>query len=238
MRKLTAIIVALVASLAVAGIAYAIDVNQTMDIKTTGSKGTKKKPKKQKLDVNLTLHAKDATKDGTFGTTNVVLYLDKYLTFQYAKFPKCSETVVATSEASCPSGSKVGGGSADAVAAGGRIQVHPTINAYNGGGGNLYLKLNAGAGDQIDTSGVIPAKIKNASGLYGKKLVVALPTKFYQPIAGIFATLTRFQVTINKTYKKTPYVASTGCKKGKYNFKGAFTFTDNSSVTVTDTSKC
>ncbi len=98
---------------------------------------------------------------------------------------------------------------------------------------------------------MIVGKLKNSSGSYGKKLVVTIPDNLQQPLPGVFATLTSFITTINKTtarksnnkrsknYKvKVPYVGLRGCTKKKLKYKGVFVFTDDTKVTATDTSKC
>jgi hypothetical protein len=66
---------------------------------------------------------------------------------------------------------------------------------------------------------------------------VPIPAKYQQQL-GLFITLQKFDVTINKTYRGLAYVQSTGCTGGKYTFGGAYTYTDGTTFQTTSTSKC
>ena len=65
-----------------------------------------------------------------------------------------------------------------------------------------------------------------------------IPAKL-QNNSGLFVTINRFNTVISsKTYRGTPYVASTGCTGGKYSFRGDFLLTDNTKDSVSTTTRC
>ncbi len=245
MRKAVLISTAAAATIGLGGatIAQAIDVNQGLTVKTTGSKGTKAKPKAIKLAVTTTTNAKDPALDGTYGTTKAVIHFDKNLKFNNAKFPTCTVAVVnATPKGTgCAKGSKVSIDKGSAAKAQGgtgasAIKANPAIIAFNGPSNTLILKLVSPAGE-FDATGTIVAKLSSDKGKYGKKLVVPIPKKYYDQF-GIKITLQKFATVVSATYKKTPYVVSTGCTRGKYQFAGDFTFTDGTKASAKSTSKC
>lgn len=237
MRKVAT--VGLAASLAVVGIvgpAAAIEGKQGLKVAVSpsSSKGaSKKKPKNIGLKVTTTLVP--GANDKNFATKQAVLYFDKNITFNGAKFKSCTAAAVQQSEASCPSGSKVGSGSAEGSALG--IKQALKVAAFNGPKGKtLLLHVTGSAPLAIDS--VIEAKLGKASGKYGYKLTVPIPANLQQPIPGTFATLTSFITNVKAKTGSTPYVGLTGCTKKKLNFGGDFTFTDGTKQKVTTTAKC
>jgi len=239
MRKV-AVLVAMVATavFSIVGIAYAVEKTQYLTTTTTGGKGSKSKPRAIKLRVNTGVSANVEAENGTFANSKTTISLDRNLRFNNRKFPYCSEQRVLTDEDSCPAASRVGKGSVRAVAGpGGNVKVAPRVTAYNARGNKLLLKLTKAPGDPVDSTGVIVGTLKNASGRYGKKLEVPIPAKYQQQL-GLFITLQQFDVTINKTYRRVPFVQSTGCTGGSYKFAGAYTYTDGTTFRTTSTSKC
>lgn len=238
MRKSALIAATAAASFSVAAVAHAIDVNQGLDIKTTGVKGTATKLSPLKLDVTTSTNAKDPSKDGTFATKRAVIFFDKNLKFNNRKFPTCTLATVASKPERCPAGSKVGAGFARATVGPGQLKVNPTVVAYNAANNKINLKLVKKAGE-VDSSGVLVGTLKSATGIYGSKLDVPIPAKLQNQL-GLAITLTKFNTVIsNKKIKGFAYANSRGCNSnGKYNFKGTFTYSDGTSATAKDTSLC
>jgi hypothetical protein len=236
MRKV-ALLTALCAMLfGAVGVAYAaVTADQGLKVVTKGKKGTKAKPSAITLSVTTTTKGNGSSPDGTFGTKQAVIHFDKNLKFNNTKFPTCDAQTVASDATKCPAGSKVGTGSADAqINPEPGLKAHPSIEAYNGPSGQFFLKLIRGSGDAVDSSGVISAKLASDTGKYGKKLIVTIPALFYYQL-GLPITLQRFLTDVKATYKKTPYVVSTGCTGGKYNFGGDFTFVQVDKTTKAET---
>jgi hypothetical protein len=245
MRKVAMLTALCAVVFGVVSVAYAVDVNQGLEVKTTGKKGTKAKPKPIRLSVTTTTAAKDPALDGTYGTTKAVIHFDKNLYFnaldKKLKWPSCTEAMVNANEAACPKGSKVSvdkGSGAKAQGGTGptAIKANPAIHAYNGGGGNLILKLISPPGE-FNATGTIVAKLSKDKGKYGYKLTVPIPQKYYDQF-GIKITLQRFATIVNGTYKGKGYVVSRGCTGGKYSFAGDFTYTDGTAASAKSTSKC
>jgi len=234
MRKVAfAAAVAALATVGIAGPAYAVNADQTVAVKTTPSKaGTKKKPKRIKMKVTTTTTPKD---DTAFATKKAVIFFDKNIVFGGAKFKSCTAAQVQQSEASCPAGSKVGKGTAQGKALG--ITQNLTVTAFNGPSGKSVL-LHVVGSSPLAIDSVIDAKLSKASGKFGYKLTVPIPDNLQQPIPGTYATLTQFITTVDGTAKSTPYVGLAGCSGGKLNFKGVFDYTDGTSQTATSTQKC
>ena len=236
MRKLPLLVVfALALALGVAGIAQAVNSKQNMTVKLAKNKaGTPTKPADVgKLTVDLSI-AVDST-DTPFATSNVVLFFDKNLVFNNAKFKTCTQAQVRARAAACKA-AKVGGGVAQGQALGQTEDLK--VDAYNGPKSNLLLHVTKVSGP-LDIDEVIVGKLAKASGAYGKKLVVTIPPNLQQPIAGVYATLTKFLTTVGGTQKKVPYIALKGCPKNKkLKIHGDFKFTDGSTQKIDKTVAC
>ena len=236
MRKLTlAAVAAVVALCAVVGIAQAVSPATSMKASVSPSKkGTTKKPKNVKLNVELI--TTPSAGDAPFATKSTVVHFDKNLKFGAKYLKSCSSSQVQGDDTKCPKGSKVGTGSAQGVALG--LTENLTVTAYNGPGGNK-LELLVDGQSPLQIHAVIEGKLQKDSGLYGQKLVVAIPETLQQPAPGAYATLTDFKTSVKGTgSKKRPYVGLAGCTKKTLNFKSDFVFTDGSQSTASTTSKC
>lgn len=192
-----------------------------MKVKPASSKGgSKKKPRSNGLAVTL-----NADPAGDYAAKRAIVSLDRRFKFNTSKFPSCKQSVVQANPAKCPSGSKVGTGKAvGIVAALGNLRSDLVVTAYNGGNNKLFMRVETDEPVLIES--VLVGTLKSASGKYGKKLDVAIPENL-QNIAGAIPTLTHFFLNVRKTHKRTPYVQSTGCNKGKWHFAAQVFYTDN-----------
>jgi hypothetical protein len=247
MRKLlVGATLALVAALAVAGVASAVDAQQAIDVKITNNKaGTKEKPKSVgKLNVVTTTTPGPGSPAGTFATTKATIFFDKNLVFNAKAFKECkpankSAPVGSDVKAKCAS-AKIGAGKAAGQATVGG-QENLTVTAYNGSAkanGDRWFYLHVEGSVPLKIDSVIAATLKRATGDYGYKLDVPIPANLVQPLTGITATLLNFSTSVGGTSKGVPYVGLKGCSGGKLKFKGTFVYTDNTSKTVTDTAAC
>jgi hypothetical protein len=235
MRKLTLLAVAAVTALCVVGIAQAVTPTTALKASVSPStKGTATKPKNVKLNVELITTPTPGQPD--FATKSTVVHFDKNLKFGGKNLKSCSSTQVQTNDTKCPKGSKVGSGSATGMALG--LTENLTVTAYNGPSGNK-LELLVDGQSPLQIHSVIEGKLQKDTGLYGQKLVVAIPETLQQPAPGAFATLTDFKTSVKGTgSKKRPYVGLAGCAKKTLNYKSDFVFTDGTTSTATTTSKC
>ena len=92
--------------------------------------------------------------------------------------------------------------------------------------------------NQLQIDSILPSTLTKDTGKYGTKLSVTIPQVLQQPVPNVYATLTQFVTSINKTYKGVPYIGLTGCSGGKLHFGGDFTFTDGSVLKAVTTAKC
>jgi hypothetical protein len=236
MKKLMlAAVVVLTAALGVAGVASAIQGSQAISVKLLSNKaGTKDKPRSVgKLTVTTTTTPAPG-EEGKFATKTAVIFFDKNLVFSGSKFKTCAASQVVSDDSKCPAGSLVGTGSSTARFAGQTVAL--TVKAYNGPGGNKLSLLVNNANFGIHNA--LQGTLNNATGAYGKKLTVTIPTNLQSPLPGQFATLTVFLTRVGGTSKGVPYVGLKGCSGGKLKFKGTFNYTDNTSKTVTTTANC
>jgi hypothetical protein len=235
MRKLTLTAAAAVTAIGAVGVAQA--VTPTTAIKASVSptkKGTKKKPKNVKLNVELI--TQPAPGDPAFATRSTVVHFDKNIKFDGKHLKSCSQSQVQTDDTKCPKGSRVGSGTATGSALG--LTENLTVTAYNGPGGTK-IELLVDGQTPLQIHQVIEGKLQSDSGKYGKKLVVAIPEALQQPAPGAYATLTDFKTSVKGTgSKKRPFVGLAGCTKKRLNYKSDFVFTDGTTSTATATSKC
>jgi hypothetical protein len=235
MRKLTLTAAAAVTAIGAVGVAQA--VTPTTAIKASVSptkKGTKKKPKNVKLNVELI--TQPAPGDPAFATRSTVVHFDKNIKFDGKHLKSCSQSQVQTDDTKCPKGSRVGSGTATGSALG--LTENLTVTAYNGPRGTK-IELLVDGQSPLQIHQVIEGKLQSDSGKYGKKLVVAIPDALQQPAPGAYATLTDFKTSVKGTgSKKRPFVGLAGCTKKRLNYKSDFVFTDGTTSTATATSKC
>jgi len=146
MRKVALMCVAtFVGALGITAVASAIQGTQTVSLSLQNKNaGTKAKPRSVgKLTVVTT--TTPVAGEPPFATSRAVIHFDKNIVFGSSKFPSCSQSVVQSDPTKCPSGSKVGSGSATAQPSTGG-QVLPKIAAYNSSTvytGNMRASYNS-----------------------------------------------------------------------------------------------
>lgn len=232
-------IVATGLALVVAGtpVALAATKDQKIDGTISPTKaGTKAKPRNASLSITLTTPAPPAGKQ--FATERAKISLPRGLKFNGAKFPECTAAKLQSGgPAACPSGSKIGSGSANATALNGQINAALTVTAFNASKGKKLLLLVRGS-QPIQINSVIEGTLKSTtSASYGSILDVTLPANL-KSIAGAQPTLTKFVTKISATRNKVGYIQSTSCPSGGWKFKAALTFTDGDTGTGTDKVTC
>lgn len=235
MRKLTLTAAAAVTAIGAVGVAQAVTPTTAMKASVSPTKkGTKKKPRNVKL--NIELITQPNPNDPAFATRTTVVHFDKNIKFDGKHLKSCSAAQVQADATKCPKGSKVGTGSATGTALG--LTEALTVAAYNGPAGTK-IELLVDGSSPLQIHQVIEGKLQSDSGKFGKKLSVAIPEGLQQPAPGAYATLTDFKTSVKGTgSKKRPFVGLAGCTKKTLNYKTDFVFTDGTTSTATTTSKC
>jgi len=241
MRRIALLaLVAFAAALIPASSAFAINSTQKFAASVSPAKaGTKKKPTGVTLKVRPYFDDITADAAAPFATQFANVFFDKNLVFNGKSFPSCANLKVLNSASSCPSGAKVGKGTAAGSALGAVENL--TVTIYNGPGGNKVELLVDGS-SPLAIHSVIEGTLSKQTGQYGWLLKVPVPADLQQPAPSVFATLTNFDTTISasvkKKGKKIPYVGLTGCTNKKLNFGYTGQYTDSTSQTVGITQAC
>jgi hypothetical protein len=215
------IVVAAVAALTVAGGATAAiaqtATSPTLKVTVKPVKaGTKKKPK------NSSIHLVVDNPDHTRTLSTLTITMPKTLKVSGKGFKTCSEaTLNASGTASCPAGSKVGSGTADALLGVNTptpTALHFVVTAFVGGAKKINFYLH---------STTVPVNVVSPGRVSGRKLIVTVPQAAQQPVPGTFAGLVNLNTTLKGKAKKHLLIASIGCKGGKDRFKAHLAFANN-----------
>lgn len=191
--------------------------------------GTKTGPKPVTLTTLIT-----SGPPGEYAAASALVSLDKHFKFNTTKFATCTETQVF--DGKCGAKAKVGSGTATAVvAAANNVASNLTVTAFNGKNNTLYILLDTK--NPIPVRGVMVGKLKNATGKFGKKLDVTIPQSL-QSVSGFTPTLTSFRLKIGAVSKGVPYIQSTGCSAGKWNFAAVVNYNDGTKGEGTSSAKC
>jgi hypothetical protein len=242
MKKLA---IAVTGALALGGVGAAVSSAVNPDITMSASisptkHGTKKKPRKVKLQVNLA--TTPAAGEQPFAASRTVVHLPKELVFNGKAFATCSKATVLDNNTKCPAKSRVGSGSAVGTSRALGVTENLTVKAFNGPGGNkLELLVDSEPGSAVDIHAVLEGILSKDSGKYGKKLTVDIPQDLQTPAPNTYATLESFKTTINAVTgkKKQPYVGIASCKTKSMAFGVDYTYQpDGTTKSTTTTAKC
>ena len=198
---------------------------QKFTAKVSPSKaGTKKKPQAVSLSANPYFDdiAPDLGREVQFATVNANVFFPKGGVYNGKYFPSCAPTTVFQDESRCPRGSLVG----TAVGRGLGLGLDETVKGK-------FFNLPGGKGETLLVTGESPLIIREIVGatlttlsdpLYRYKLTFSVPQNLQSPAPGVIAAVMAFNTKIPVQYvtkkkKKIPYLASSGCTGGKWNFK-------------------
>jgi hypothetical protein len=237
LRKYLIVALAAVLSIAAASIALAANAAPDVTAKLTPAKaGTKKKPKNS----TLALHVKNNQTDATVDTITVNVGKNVKLNGKGFKF--CTANTLNTKgKSACPSGSKAGGGTANAVLGPGHVPLKFTVDAYVGSKNTIIFYTQQVGGT---VSKALVGKVSKASGNFGSKIVIKIDEDLQQPAPGVYSSLVDLTTTLKAKKGKHFLVSSVGCAKKKHNFGVKFGFAPNAtfpatgSAAGTTTSKC
>lgn len=263
--------VAMIAVLAVAVAAYAVPSSETtIDFSSSATPknaGTKKKPKKTNVSINID----EATTSGQGSpqtTTDVTIKLPstlKWFGSRWANSKRCDglRAQNATSDSVCPKGSKVGSGTVRATSQEDLSQPKVTENfkltAYVLKGGtnpdpdpSQPRRVKAGSlglwleGDPFPITLMLVGRIDQKNS----RIRIHIPTTAQEPAPGTPFGIERLRFKLNgkttvrkrsrgRTVRRTyGVVSSVGCKNKNWTTKASFKFRDGANRTETDRSSC
>jgi hypothetical protein len=227
LRKYLIVALAAVLSIAVASVALA--ANAAPDVKaklTPANAGTKTKPTNSTLKLSVTNNQTDATVD------TITVNIGKQVKLSGKGFKYCTATTLNTQgKTACPSGSKAGSGTANAVVGPGHAPLKFTVDAYVGSK-NTIIFYTQQVGGTVRKA--LTGKVSKASGKYGSKIVIKIDEDLQQPAPGVYSSLVDLNTTIKAKRGKNFLVSSNGCPKDKkHRFGVKFGFAPNPTFPAT-----
>jgi hypothetical protein len=257
MRRVAAIVAALITVLAVAGIAYAQAQNNTYAVQASATptgKGSKKKPNPVGVKFNYQVNEASGLQPAAVKTYKIDFYGIKT---NGARFPKCTFQQISQAQSgdNCPAGSKIGSGSiqstvyttgnpSDANA----FNCVKSLAVYNSGAGKAVLLLT-GPGDQcagVAQPFIIDAKYVSGAG-GGSALQFDVPDTVLHPIPqltvavrNVTSSISRVRKTVGSGKKKRVYgyYESVACLGAKRPVKVTFTQEDGKTGSASTTARC
>lgn len=256
MRKVTALAVVAVASLVVAAVAQAAQVNTyTVTGKTSpATAGSKQKPVPIGLDFDYSVGEQSGQRPSPVKRYTIGFY---GVQSNGGLFPKCTAASInaAQSIAGCPKGSIVGKGfiinasGSTADPADKSIECNLNLTIVNGGQGRAALFLQGGPSTivqgkpcVIGISQAIDARYVSFDG-GGTALRFDVPANLLHPIGGLDNAVTQVQSTISKVTvkrhgKTRGYFETVGCKGKKRPISVDFLSEAGQSATATTNATC
>ena len=191
--------------------------------------GTKANPQAVSLTVRSYFDsiAPDLDAQVQFATVNGQVWFTKEGLTNAKQFPGCASSKVFQDEKTCPSGSKVGSGTARGIGIG--LDENVKLTAFNQPSGKGITVLVIGESPLIIRE-VVVANLKTLSGdpKYKYELTFSVPKNLQSPAPGVIAAIKDLSLTIPVTYlkksgkivkkkgHKVPYLATTGCAAGRW----------------------
>jgi len=257
MRRVAALVAAIVTVLVVAAIAYAQDQTNTYAVQasvTPSGKGNKKKPNPVGVKFNYQVNEATGKQPAAVKTYKIDFYGMKT---NGKRFPKCTLAQIqqAQSGDDCPAGSKVGSGIIQSTVYTTGNPSDPnafncvkTLSVYNAGQGKGVLLLT-GPGDQcagVSQPFIIDASyVPGAGG--GSALEFTVPPTVLHPIPqltvavrNVTSTIKKLRKTVGSGKKKRTYgyYESVGCLGASRPIKVTFTQEDGKTGSASTTSRC
>jgi hypothetical protein len=225
MRNATLVLGGLLAAGA-ASVAIAQSASSTvLTVKATVSPskaGTKKHPQGVKLVVKTTWTTPGDVDKPVI--QNAFVLFPKGSLYNGAKYPKCSQTVLARKgPKACPAGSIMGTGTGSAFAD--TVLTHPHITVVNGGATRTYLYTVLDNPARVQAP--VPGVITKMTGKWAYKLTLTVPQSL-QIVAGVPIALRDLTFKVGRK----DWLATTGCSGGKWPFS-IQTFYDNGGSSTT-----
>ena len=235
MKKLALISTAALAAAIAAPTAAQAAPEQTLSVKLSSTKASKKKP--TTVGITIDTGTVGSNDDGSKATiTDAKIDLPKGILLNYKYFPTCADAETCADTAP---DSQVGTGTAAAQVDGVDYIAQGKLTAFIGAGANLFIRTQFSAPAIIDTP--LIGKVTTKSGAYSFGFHV--PDKLQMPIPDAYQQINSFKLafgkkTTKKNGKTIGLVQLKTCTEKKYTYKGTFTYRDNTVKTVSTDVKC
>jgi hypothetical protein len=205
--------------------------------------------KKTASPTSLNVEVKTGTTTAANGVPSPAVHdvidFDQNLSLVTKGLPTCNagslqNTSTEAAEKACGK-AKIGSGSAITLLPLSTVYTEPTkVTAFNGApqGGKPVVLLHAYGVSPIQTTLVLVGTVSDLGKEgYGPRLDVIVP-----PIAGGIGAITDFKVTINKSWtykgKKMSFVNAKCPASKKLKYRGAFTYSDGTTINAATTQAC
>ena len=241
MRKFLIAAVAAFTAFAVVAVATAQTPGATGTVELKPNKFTKKKKKRKSVTVTLDVQNGDSTQTAN----RIQVYLAKQLVVSGKGIKTCPDVETSLDPSNCPSGSKLGGGTAEAIAGVSGSAPAPLtfdVTAYQLSKKKIGFLIQQ-QGGQIRTLSI--GTLKKGSGKFGTVLDIDIPQVAREFPTGSFNGLKSIHTTIGKKRGKNALFKLKGCPSSKeLPFQTTITFQNNpnppkvASVTANSTAKC
>ena len=252
MRKPLIAALAIPAALAMATVAFAQNPAPTasLDVSMAPSKvGTKKKPKSGRLQISA-----QTNRESKSTAKRIEIFIPKGAKMDTAGLKACSFSKVnAGGKAACPTASKAGTGSADALLnpyAANPAPIKFVVTVFNGGKlssadaaalrtqfpdsaslykkGRQYLNFHLSSAspevDQAITGVITPMSNRT----YGQKLTIDIAPNLQQPAANVYSSLQSLKTSVALKTRKDQLINLTDCPKAReLQYQLRLTFTPN-----------
>jgi hypothetical protein len=206
---LTALTALALAAVAIAQTPPSIDVTATV---SPTKAGTKKKPKSEKLNLNIVNNKESKT-----SASKIEISIPKSLKLSTKGLKTCSVSKLdSQGKASCPKGSLAGIGTADALVNPNSASPAPlkfNVSTFVAGKNLLAFYLEQ-QGTDSGVQQALPAKITSVKNkVYGQKLTINIPGNLQQPAPGVYSALQNIKNSLGLKSGDRALLTSIGCPK-------------------------
>jgi hypothetical protein len=206
---LTALTALALAAVAIAQTPPSIEVTATV---SPSKAGTKKKPKSEKLNLNIVNNKESKT-----SASKIEISIPKTLKLSTKGLKTCSVSKLdSQGKASCPKGSLAGLGTADALVNPSSANPAPlkfNVSTFVAGKNLLAFYLEQ-QGTDSGVQQALPAKITSVKNkVYGQKLTINIPGNLQQPAPGVYSALQNIKNSLGLKSGANALLTSIGCPK-------------------------
>ena len=206
---LTALTALALAAVAIAQVPPSIEVTATI---SPSKAGTKKKPKSEKLNLNIVNNKESKT-----SASKIEISIPKSLKLSTKGLKTCSVSKLdSQGKASCPKGSLAGIGTADALVNPSSANPAPlkfNVSTFVAGKNLLAFYLEQ-QGTDSGVQQALPAKITSVKNkVYGQKLTINIPGNLQQPAPGVYSALQNIKNSLGLKSGDHALLTSIGCPK-------------------------